>query len=116
MMADAENRRQWSRPLVDRWSLDDWRTFVVPDGHPDLQYWRPGSPLPEFRFTNHLAPLHIRAAQRIAHALLLPVLDRLRPRYPEGACPQRIPADAAERITAELSRHVPANGSAALPA
>jgi len=116
MMADAENRREWSRPLVDRWSLDDWRRFVIPAEHPGLRYWQPGSPLPEFHFTNHLARPHVRAAQRIAHAYLLPVLDRLRPRYPDGAYPQRIPADAAERISAQLSRHVPANSSAALPA
>jgi hypothetical protein len=116
MMTDAENRREWSRPLVDRWSQCDWRGFVVPADHPGLQYWQPGSPLPEFGFTNHLAPLHVRAAQRIAHACLLPALDRLRPQYPDDAYPQRVPTAEAKRISAELGEHMAAQDAAELPA
>ena len=89
MMADAENRREWSCALVLRWQ-SDWQSFIVPADHPGLHHWQPGSPLPEFHFTNHLARPHVRAAQRIAHACLLPVLDRLRSRYPDEAYPQRI--------------------------
>ncbi|MDF2760954.1 MAG: hypothetical protein K0S99_3589 [Thermomicrobiales bacterium] len=92
MMADAENRREWSRPDQHHWSQRDWRSFVLPADHPDLHHWQPGSPLPELHFPNHLAKAHVRAAQRIAHAWLLPLLDRLRPPYPEGAYPRRIPS------------------------
>ena len=116
MMEDAENRSNWSRPDEHHWSDGNWRRFVVPADHPDLHHWQPGSPLPEFRFTNHLAQPHVRAAQRIAHAWLLPVLDRLRERHPDHAYPQRIPGDVAQRIGAELREHVAGQSPAALPA
>ena len=114
MMADADNRRHWSRPDEHHWSAGDWRRFVVPDDQPDLYHWQPGSPLPEFHFANHLAKPHVRAAQRIAHAYLLLVLDRLRARYPDHAYPQRIPAAEVERISAELGECVTAQRSDAL--
>ena len=98
MMADAENRRHWSRPDEHHWSQGDWRSFVVPDDYPGLRYWRPESPLPEFRFTDHLARSHVRAAQRVAHACLLPVLDRLRRGHSDEAYPQRIPSDATTSL------------------
>ena len=90
MMANAENRRHWSRPDAHHWSQDDWQSFIVSSDDPGLHYWQPGSPLPEFPFADHLARPHIRAAERLAHACLLPVLDRLRPRYPDHAYPQRV--------------------------
>jgi Glycosyl transferase family 2 len=104
MMADAENRREWSRPDAHHWSQSDWQSFIVPDDHPGLRYWQPGSPLPEFRFNDHLAKPHVRAAQRLAHACFLPLLDRLRPRYPDGAYPQRIPPNATTSLKEELQR------------
>ena len=116
MMADADNRRHWSRPDAHHWSQSDWRSFIVPADHPDLHYWQPGSPLPEFRFTDHLAKPHMRAAQRLAHACLLPALDRLRPGYPDGAYPQRVSPAEANRISADLGEHMAAQGTAALPA
>jgi hypothetical protein len=116
MMADAENRRHWSRPDQHHWSQGDWQSFIMPDDHPDLRHWQPGTALPEFRFTNHLAQAQVRAAQRIAHACLLPMLDRLRARYPDDAYPQRIPADEVKRIRAELREEVAVQDAAALPA
>jgi glycosyltransferase involved in cell wall biosynthesis len=90
MMADVENRRNWTRPCEHHWSRDDWRSFIAPDDDPDLRHWQPGTLLPEFRFTNHLAHPHVRATQRLAHAWLLPLLDRLRPRYPDSAYPKSV--------------------------
>jgi hypothetical protein len=90
MLADADNRSNWSRPDQHHWSQGDWQSFIVPDDHPDLRPWPPGTPLPEFRFVNHLANPRVRAAQRLAHACLLPLLDRLRPGHPDSAYPQRI--------------------------
>jgi glycosyltransferase involved in cell wall biosynthesis len=90
MLADADNRRHWSHPDAHHWSSSDWRQFVVNEDHPHLYHWQPGSSLPDFHFTNHLAQPHVRAAQRIAHACLLPVLDRLRPVHSDFAYPQRI--------------------------
>jgi hypothetical protein len=90
MMADPENRRHWPRPDAHHWAQSDWRSFIVAADDPDLHQWQPGAALPEFDFASHLAQPHVRAAQRIAHACLLPFLDRLRPQYPEGAYPQRI--------------------------
>jgi Glycosyl transferase family 2 len=116
MMADAENRRHWTRPDQHHWSNSDWQSFIMPDDHPDLQHWQSGAPLPEFRFTAHLAQPHVRAAQRIAHACLLPMLDRLRARYPDDVYPQRISADEVKRIRAELREELAVQDAAALPA
>jgi hypothetical protein len=80
----------------------DWQTFIIPDDHPDLHYWPPGSALPEVHFANHIGKSHVLAAQRIAHACLLPMLDRLRSRHPDQAYPQRITTEVAERIRAAL--------------
>jgi hypothetical protein len=115
MMADAQNRREWSCPLVRRWQ-SDWQSFIVPDDHPDLHYWQPGSSLPELHFTNHLGQPHVRAAQRVAHTCLLPVLDRLRLRHSDQAYPQRIPAAEANRISSELREHVTVWNLSTLPA
>jgi hypothetical protein len=90
MMADADNRLHWSHPDAHHWSQGDWQSFIVPDDHPELHHWPPGSPLPEFCFTDHLATAHVRAAQRLVHACLLPALDRLRPGHSDSAYPQRI--------------------------
>ena len=90
MMAEEENRRHWSRPDAHHWSMRDWRSFIVPEDHPGLQQWQPGSPLPKSRFTDHLAKPPVRAAQRLAHACLLPILDRLRAEPSCSRYPQRI--------------------------
>ena len=103
MMADRENRANWSRPELHHWAEAEWRKFVVPDDTPGLQRWRPGSELPDAHQINHLAPLHKRVAQRFAHALLLPALDRMRPNWPEGASPQPISPDIVTRLEQELA-------------
>jgi hypothetical protein len=58
-----------------------------------LEYWKPDSPLPVYNRMNHLAPPAKRMAQRIAHSILLPVLDQMRPRYPEDYQPERMPEE-----------------------
>jgi glycosyltransferase involved in cell wall biosynthesis len=91
MMADEENRANWSRAELHHWAEREWKRFITPDDLPDLKYWKPGTELPLVRQTNHLKPLHIRAVQRLVHALCLPVLDRLRPKFPPEGRPQPIP-------------------------
>jgi hypothetical protein len=100
MMADRENRANWRQPDMHHWSEQDWRKFITPDKLPDLRYWQPGEALPEYQFTNHLANFHKRAAQRFTHAFCLPLLDRLRPKWPEETYPQKIP----DEVVAELER------------
>ncbi|HEV2472408.1 MAG TPA: glycosyltransferase family 2 protein, partial [Chthonomonadales bacterium] len=75
MMADPE------LACSRHWAEADWRRQVVPENLPGLQYWQPGTELPQPRFTNHLAPLPKRALQRLVHACCLPLLDRFRPGY-----------------------------------
>ena len=116
MMADADNRRHWSQPDAHHWAIRDWRSFILPDDYPDLHHWAPGAPLPEFRFTDHLAPPHVRIAQRLLHACFLPTLDRLRLRHPDEAYPQRIADLEVERIGAAVSKHRTAQPQAASPA
>lgn len=67
------------------WKVNSWRDYLVTAGDPGLSYWAPGTDLPACDFQNHLQPGPKRLAQRVAHAALLPVLDRLRPRF-DNAC------------------------------
>jgi glycosyltransferase involved in cell wall biosynthesis len=102
MMADKENRSNWSRPELHHWAEQEWRKFITPDNLPELRYWQPGTKLPEFHFTNHLAKPHKRAMQRFAHAFGLPLLDRLRPHWPEETYPQKISPEIQSELESQL--------------
>ena len=101
------------------WKLEDWRKELVDAtgasaaaNHPGgvglagekgidtgpLYFWPPGEPLVEQPLYNHIAPPRVRLIQRIVHPLLLPVLDRRRPRYDGSFAPVDIPAEAARKI------------------
>lgn len=103
MMADQENRAHWTQPELHHWSQTEWRKFIIPDDAPGLTHWSPGATLQEAHQTNHLAKPHKRLAQRIAHGLLLPLLDRRRPAWPEDAYPQRISPELVEKLNQELA-------------
>jgi hypothetical protein len=98
MMADPENACNL------HWACGDWLEHIISDNSLDLHYWKPGTDLPELHFTNHLGPLYKRAAQRIAHAWLLPLLDRLRTSFPDAAYPRRIPSGLIHKLNEELSQ------------
>jgi glycosyltransferase involved in cell wall biosynthesis len=98
MMADEENRANWSRPELHHWAEREWRNFITPDDLPELKYWKPHTELPLVHSTSHLKPPHIRAVQRFVHTFCLPVLDRLRPKFPEDGKPQPIPQQMTERL------------------
>jgi glycosyltransferase involved in cell wall biosynthesis len=102
MMADEENRGNWSRPDLHHWVERQWRKFITPDDLPGLKYWKSGTELLLLHQTNHLQPPHIRAAQRFIHAFCLPMLDRRRARFPADGKPQRIPADVQEELKVAL--------------
>ena len=91
MMADSENA------CNEHWREADWRKHICPNEAP-VQYWKPGSELPEPGFINHLAPWPTRAAQRVLHAGFLPVMDWFRAGYSGAAYPRRIPAQLNERL------------------
>jgi len=101
MMADRENRAHWTCE-VHHWDEAEWRKFITPDNLPELCHWQPGSELPEVHFTNHLRAPHIRIVQRFVHGLCLPVLDRMRPAWPETGYPQRIPGEVNALLEREL--------------
>jgi glycosyltransferase involved in cell wall biosynthesis len=103
MMNDAENRRHWRRPDGHRWSQKEWRNFITPNEAPDLCHWIPGTPLPEVHQTNHLARRRVRIAQRLLHALALPILDRCRQGMHDSDYPQRIPPELVQILKEELS-------------
>jgi hypothetical protein len=67
-----------------------------------LRYWVPGTDLPELHLTDHLAKPHRRAAQRIAHAFCLPILDHFRPAWPEESYPLKISEEVRQRLAKEL--------------
>ena len=102
MMADKQNRANWSYDDVHHWSEREWKKFVAPDDSPDLQYWQPGEPLPECHSTTHLAGFTKRAMQRLTHAVGVSLLDRFRPGWTEGTYPQRIPDDVAAELERQL--------------
>jgi hypothetical protein len=90
MMAESDNA------CVTHWSQANWREHVVADDHPDLRYWTAGVDLPAFPFINHLAPLPVRALQRVAHAALLPLLDSCRAGFAVTGFPRPLPAELNE--------------------
>ncbi|MBE2286880.1 MAG: glycosyltransferase family 2 protein [Prosthecobacter sp.] len=102
MMADKENRSNWSRPELHHWAEAEWRKFITPDDLPELEVWMPGTDLPHVRQLNHLRGPLTRAAQRLTHAFLLPLLDARRPAFNNGTSPQQIPAEIVQRLEAEL--------------
>lgn len=73
------------------WKVDSWRDYILDANNPELVYWQPGTDLPVYDFANHLAPVWKRCAQRVAHGLFLPVLDRVRRTYPENYHPAAMP-------------------------
>ena len=91
MMADQENRSNWTQPELHHWSQSEWRKFVTPNSQPELKHWHPDTDLREVHLTNHLAKPHIRLMQWAAHHFMLPALDSRRPNWPADAYPQRIP-------------------------
>jgi hypothetical protein len=101
------------------WKLEDWRKDVVDvdsspsgqkemtaneglaaaPGHTDgeLREWTPGTPLPEFHFTNHIPPFRTRLLQRALYASAVDLFDARRPKYPESFEPSYI--DEAKNAT-----------------
>jgi glycosyltransferase involved in cell wall biosynthesis len=102
MMADRENRANWTRPELHHWTEHEWRKFVVPDDIKGLRQWVPGSRLPEIDLNNHLASPSIRLVQRLVHAFLLPILDSWRPKWPVDARPQPISDEIVALLEQEL--------------
>lgn len=102
MMADGENRSNWTSPELHHWAEQEWRKFITPDDAPDLKHWDPRMRLEEIRQTNHLAKPQVRLVQRLTHAFLLPILDQRRPAWPEDAYPQRINSEVAALLKRQL--------------
>jgi glycosyltransferase involved in cell wall biosynthesis len=102
MMADEENRRNWSRPELHEWTEQDWKKFITPDDLPGLKYWKDGTALPHVQLMNHLRSPQVRAVQRFIHAFCLPVLDRMHPQRADSEFLQIIPRAVAARLEREL--------------
>ena len=103
MMVDEENRANWSRPQLHHWAAREWRKFITPDDLTRLEFWKPGMDLELVHQRNHLKPPHIRVVQRFIHAFCLPLVDRLRPKFPPGARPQPIPENIVKQLEHELA-------------
>jgi hypothetical protein len=102
MMADKENRSNWSRPELHHWAEAEWQKFVTADDDPAIRFWEPGTELPRYSFQNHLAPVPTRIAQRIAHRFALPLLDSMRPGWSSQSEPQPIPKEISELLAEQL--------------
>lgn len=84
------------------WNEGEWRKLVMPNDLPGLKFWTLGTALSEVHFSNHLATFPKRMAQRIAHKFCLPLLDRLRGQWPEGAYPTKISPEVQAQLEREL--------------
>jgi glycosyltransferase involved in cell wall biosynthesis len=102
MMADRENRSNWTRPELHHWAEQEWRKFVTADDALDLKHWSPETPLPEVFQSNHLAKPHVRVAQKLVHRSLLRLLDQWRPKWPLDSYPQRISPEIIAALQFEL--------------
>lgn len=103
MMADKENRSNWTRPDAHHWSQADWTQFVIDDDAPDLRYWEPGTALPEVQQTNHLATGAKRLVQRAMYGLGLPqIMDLTRATWTDAAHPLPIAPATQEILKREL--------------
>jgi len=101
MMADVENRSNWSRPELHHWAESEWRKFILDDSDFNLRYWRPGTELPTLGIDEHLAKAHVRLLQYFVHKTLVPAFDSRRPTWPDDAYPQRIPNEI-NKLLAEI--------------
>jgi hypothetical protein len=106
MLADKENKLNWTDHETMHWTIADWKKFVVKDDDPALNFWVPGSALPEIKQSNHLAKLYKRIPQFIFHSLLLQIADSRRPSYPDDGYPQRIPPDVVRILNEILSLEI----------
>jgi hypothetical protein len=104
MMADEQNRNNWTRPELHHWAEREWEKFVTPDDLPGLKYWERGTELPLVDLTNHLRPFPVRMVQRFIHRFCLPVLDRFRPAFPIDGKPQMIPDKIVAALEADLGQ------------
>jgi len=103
MMADEENRSNWSRPELHHWAEREWNKFITPENLPGLKLWKSGTELPLVHGTSHLKPSHIRVVQRFMHAFCLPMLDRSRPKFPPDSRPQSIPKEIVRLLQEKLN-------------
>ena len=111
MMADKENRSNWSRPELHHWAEREWRKFITRDDLPELKTWKPGTDLPLGQQLNHLRSPYIRAMQRMIHAYCLPVLDRRRAAFSAETRPQPIPPEILQELEKELRVERASGGS-----
>jgi hypothetical protein len=106
------------------WKLENWRDEVVDEqgvaesskgklrglsgergiDTGQLHYWTPGTALEEQIIQSHVGSPLRRAIQRVAHPLLLPILDAQRKRYDPDYQPAEIPAGIQQELRVESSR------------
>jgi hypothetical protein len=111
-LAQKYRLRLRMRPFVGfeaspHWQVTDWRSLLVNESAADLNYWQPGAELPAYRWTNHLASPAKRCLQRAVHFGLLPILDRLRPRFPADYRPEPIPPEVDRQLRCASSGSIP---------
>lgn len=104
MMADEQNRSNWTRPELHHWAEREWKKFVTPNDLPELKSWESATELPFVNLTNHLRSFPIRVVQRLVHAFCLPILDRQRPAFPPDGRPQPIPASIVAELESNLAQ------------
>jgi hypothetical protein len=105
MMEDKSiSGKYWTDVKGHHWSQSEWRKFVTPDAQKNLHFWEEGAGLPEVEYDSHLASWTKRVPQYLLHRFFVRCLDRTRATWQESNYPDRIPADVAHRLIAELDK------------
>lgn len=105
MMADRDNRANWTRAEEHHWSVGNWEEFVIDDDAPGLRHWKPGTDLAEIRQTNHMASGSKRLLQYAIYALGLPrVLDMTRDSWTSKDHPLPIRPETQNLLARKLGK------------
>lgn len=102
MMADKDNRSNWTSPELHHWAEKEWQKFITHDNNINLKRWIPGTPLEEVKQLNHLASPYKRLIQQFTHRHLLSILDGTRPSWHSNTYPQKISPEIIKKLETEL--------------
>lgn len=101
MLAYPPSRGTWTEADIHHWGVENWEGFIIMrEDAPELLKWDGISPLPE-PVPSHLPGKVKRLVQCVAHACVVPWLDRLRPQLPSGG-PHPLPSEVQEQLACRL--------------
>ena len=86
------------------WKIDEWNDFVINENDDDLRYWKTGSDLPTFNWTNHMPGGIRRLIKRALYMGPVHILDRFRSGFDESYSPTPFPEEAQQEVRRAYER------------